>query len=180
MADFKLKTGLVHVYTGDGKGKTTAALGVALRVLGWGGRACMIQFIKGYARIGEAQFADESAGRFVLRQFAETSVRDIPEQQVLARKEAAERALVAAADAIRTGEFDLVILDEVNNALHYRLIHIERVLQLLRDRPAHVEIILTGRNAPTALIDAADYVTDMRLIKHPYQQDVQAREGVDF
>lgn len=172
--------GLVHVYTGDGKGKTTAALGAALRALGWGIRVCVIQFIKGYSDIGEARFATDFGDRFVLRQFAVNSCRDINEAKVLERKEAAEAAMAFAEQVVDAGEYGLVILDEINNAMHYNLIDVERVLSLVRRKPEHVELILTGRNAPAAIIEAADYVTEMKLVKHPFQAGVPARKGIDY
>ena len=172
--------GLIHVYTGDGKGKTTAALGVAMRALGWGKRVCMIQFIKGYADIGEGHFAEEMKNRFVLRQFARQETRGIDEDAVYDRKIAAEEALTYAESVIAAGKFDLVILDEINNALHYRLIDIKRVLDMLRAKPVTTEIILTGRYAPQAIIDIADYVTEMRLVKHPFERHIAARKGIDY
>lgn len=172
--------GLVHVYTGDGKGKTTAALGLALRVLGWGGRVCMVQFVKGYADIGEAHFADVLEGRFVLRQFASDSSRAIDSAKVTARVEEAQAAMDFAEQTVLDCGYDLVILDEVNNAVHYKLIPVDRVLSLLERKPDGVEVVLTGRGAPDELLDAADYVTEMRQIKHPYTWGVPAREGIDY
>lgn len=172
--------GLVHVYTGDGKGKTTAALGIALRVLGWGGRVCVVQFIKGYADIGEARFAADSGGRFELRQFARDATRAIGEQDVLQRRDEARAALEFAARAVESGEYDLVILDEVNNALHYNLIDTADVISLIERRPPRTELVLTGRNAPDAIVQMADYVTSMTAVKHPYQQNRPARRGIDY
>lgn len=172
--------GLVHVYTGAGKGKTTAALGVALRALGWGARICVVQFIKGYAQIGEARFAEELGDRLVLKQFAVDPARHIDEAKVRERQEAAAAAMEFAERAVAGGEYDLVILDEINNALHYGLIDTDRVLALIRGKPQHVELILTGRNAPQPIIDAADYVTEMKLVKHPFQRGVGARKGIDY
>ncbi|MDH7602831.1 MAG: cob(I)yrinic acid a,c-diamide adenosyltransferase [Armatimonadota bacterium] len=172
--------GLVHVYTGDGKGKTTAALGTALRALGWGIRVCVVQFIKGYPDIGEARFAAEFGERFVLKQFAIDPCRAIDEAKVRQRKEAAEAAMAFAEQVVLSGEYGLVILDEINNAMHYRLIDVDRVLNLIKRKPAEVELILTGRNAPQAIIDAADYATEMRLLKHPFQQGISARKGIDY
>lgn len=175
-----LQTGLVSVYTGPGRGKTTAALGLALRVLGWGGRVCFVQFIKGYPEIGEGKFAADYGERFVLKQFAEDKSPAIREEDVLARREAAEKALAFAESAVASGEYDLVVLDEINNALHYRLVNLARVLKLIQGKPKHVELVLTGRSAAPELVEAADYATEMLMTKHPYEKGITARRGVDY
>ena len=180
MGDWKSKNGLVHVYTGGGKGKTTAALGVALRALGWGARVCVVQFIKGYDNIGEAHFAESFGDRFVLKQFASDSARSIDEKDVKARREEAQAAMAFAEDVVRGGGYDVVILAEINNALHYGLIEVGRAVVLVEGKPQNVELILTGRNAPREIVEAAHYVTEMQLVKHPYQKGVPAREGVDY
>lgn len=172
--------GLVHVYTGDGKGKTTAALGIALRALGWGLRVCMVQFIKGYPDIGEMRFAERFGDRFTVKQFAVDTSRAIDEAKVLQRKESAEAAMAYAEKIVMSGEYSVVILDEINNALHYGLIDTKRVLELISSKPKNVELILTGRNAPLAIIEAADYVTEMHLVKHPFQKGITARQGIDY
>jgi len=175
-----MSKGLIHVYTGDGKGKTTAALGLALRAIGWGKRVCMIQFIKGYPEIGEAKFALTIPDQLVVRQFAVDTSRSIDENKVAERREAAEKAMKFARSAIASGDYELVILDEINNAMHYGLVDAQCVLEMLASRPDGVEVALTGRNAPPEIMAAADYVTEMRLVKHPYENGVQARRGVDY
>lgn len=180
MGERLLRQGLVHVYTGDGKGKTSTALGLAFRALGWGARVCMIQFIKGYADIGEARIAREFEDRFVLKQFALDLSRAIGEAKVLERKRSAEEAMAWAEEAVRAGDHDLVILDEINNALHYGLIDARRVLEMISAKPSHVEIVLTGRGAPPAIIEAADYVTELRMVKHPFEKGIPARKGIDY
>jgi cob(I)alamin adenosyltransferase len=177
---FKTNKGLVHVYTGDGKGKTTVALGLALRAIGWGGRVCMVQFIKGYSNIGEAGFAEASDGRFVLKQFAIDASRSIDEKKVAERKLASDEAMAYAEQVIDSEEFDIVILDEINNAMHFDLIDIKRVLKLIAARPEHVELVLTGRNAPESIVNAADYVTRLEMVKHPYESNIPARAGIDY
>ena len=176
----RIERGMVHVYTGDGKGKTTAALGLALRGLGWGLRVMMVQFIKGYKNIGEIKFAEEYPGGFAVRQFAVDLKRGIDERKVLARKRQAEEAMRFAEDVVKSGEFDLVILDELAVAVHYGLIELDRVLGLVREKPGGVELVITGRNAPEELIHAADYATEMRLVRHPYGKEIEARPGVDY
>ena len=180
MSNLGPRKGMVHVYTGDGKGKTTAALGAALRAMGWGARVCMVQFIKGYPKIGEAMFAAQFTAQFALRQFASDTSRDIDEAKAAQRREAAQAALACAQEVVSSGSYDLVILDEINNALHLGLVDKTRVLDMMRDRPTNVEIILTGRNAPREIIDAADYVTEMRAVKHPFEQGLGARQGIDY
>jgi len=180
MGPFPLKRGLISVYTGDGRGKTTAALGLALRVLGWGGRVCVVQFIKGYAEIGEMRFASEHGERFILRQFQTDLAPSIHEEDVLKRRQSAEEALAFAEQAIMSADYDLVILDEINIALHYSLIDMKRVLEIIESKPESVELVLTGRAAPADLIAAADYVTEMKQIRHPFERSIPARRGIDY
>ncbi len=180
MQDPKTNRSMVHVYTGDGKGKTTAALGLALRVVGWGGRVSIVQFIKGYPRIGEKLFAAICPDRYELKQFAVDRSPSIDVADVRARMPEAIAALDYARAAISSGKFDLVVLDEVNNAMHYGLIPVSEVLQMISNRPSHVEVVLTGRNAPQEVLDAADYVTVMTSVKHPIDRGVSSRKGVDY
>ena len=174
----KLEKGLVQVYTGDGKGKTTAAFGLALRAIGRGLKVYIIQFIKGGFDYGELYVIDKlpnvtlrafGRGRFVVEQ-------PPPKEDV----RLAEEALELAEKVIKSGEHDVVILDEVNVALHLKLISLERVLELIKSKPKHVELILTGRYAPKEIIEIADLVTEMREIKHPYKRGYQARMGIEF
>lgn len=175
-----IQKGMVHVYTGNGKGKTTAALGLALRALGWGARVCDIQFLKGYPEIGEAKIVENFPDRFVLKQFVQDASRSIDEAKVLERVRATNEAMDYAEKIVSGGEFDVVILDEINNALHYGLVDEARVLKMIESKPVHVELILTGRGAPSRIIDAADYVTEMVLVKHPFQKGIKARRGIDY
>jgi len=176
----RIEHGMVHVYTGDGKGKTTVALGLALRALGWGLKVTMVQFIKGYPKIGEIRFANSYSDSFQVHQFALDLEREIDESKVLARRREAEEAMRFAEELVGSGESDVVILDELSVAVHYGLIDLDRVLKLVREKPRHVELVITGQNAPEELIAAADYATEMRLIRHPYQNGTQARRGVDY
>ena len=176
----KLRKGMVHIYTGDGKGKTTAALGLSLRALGWGFRVCFIQFVKGYPDIGEMRIAPTFEGKFEIHQFALDVSRSIDERKVLARREAAEEAMRFAESAVKSGKYDLVVLDEINVAVHYGLIDKERVLALISRKPKGVELVLTGRNAKQEIIEAADYVSVIHKYKHPYDRGVLARKGIDY
>lgn len=172
--------GLVHVYTGEGKGKTTAALGVAVRAIGWGLKVCVIQFIKGYADIGEVLFAKRFPDNMTIKQFTTDSARSIDEEKVSQRKRVSQEAMTYAEQAVQNGDYDLIILDEINNAAHFNLIETARILRMIENKPERLELILTGRDAPKEITDAADYVTEMRKIKHPYERGIQARKGIDY
>ena len=174
----KLKQGFVQLYTGNGKGKTSAAFGLALRAIGRGLKVYIIQFIKGGFDSGEWYIVDKlpnltlktfGRGKFITK-------KPPPEEDV----KLAEEALRLAENVVKSGEYDVVILDEVNVALSLGLISLERVLELVRNKPKHVELVLTGRYAPDELIEAADLVTEMREIKHPFNRGVQAREGIEY
>ena len=180
MEEVASSKGLVHVYTGEGKGKTTAALGVAMRAIGWGVKVCVIQFIKGYADIGEALLAQRFSDHLTLKQFTIDLSRSIDDQKACQRKHESEEAMAYAEDAVNSNKYDLIILDEINNAAHLKLIETPRILKLIKQKPDRLEMILTGRDAPQEIIDAADYVTEMRQIKHPYQRGIQARKGIDY
>ncbi len=173
--------GLVAVHTGDGKGKTTAALGTALRAVGYGKRVCVIQFIKGDWHYGELDGARRlepelewiRAGIGFYRIMGD----DRPEE---AHRQAAAEGLATAREKITGGEYSLVILDEINVAIHEGLVDVNDVLALLDDKPAAIHVILTGRNAPAALLEVADLVTEMKEIKHPFQQGLLAQKGFDY
>ena len=171
--------GLVHVYTGDGKGKTTASLGLILRSLGWGRKVCMIQFIKGYSEIGEAFFAKNNPN-FTFIQIADTKKRDIHENDVLKRKRDAEETFNLAKEIVFSKQYDVIVLDEINCALQYNLVDVKDVIDLINNKPEELELCLTGRNAKPEIMELADYVTEMKLVKHPYQKGIFAREGIDY
>ncbi|MBI2919305.1 MAG: cob(I)yrinic acid a,c-diamide adenosyltransferase [Chloroflexi bacterium] len=170
--------GLVQVYTGDGKGKTTAALGLALRALGHGLRVHVIHFMKGDTRYGEqailAQLPGVTVERFGLPTLCNPK-NPRPEERLQAHK-----ALEAAQNAVLGGQYHVVVLDEINVALAFGLIPVDAVMELIRQRPPAVELVLTGRKAPPELIAIADLVTEMREVKHPFQQGVLARPGIDY
>jgi len=171
--------GLVHVYTGEGKGKTTCSLGMALRVLGWGKRVCVLQFIKGYIEIGEKYFSD-IFDRFDLIQFSHSEHTDITLEDVKNSKESCEKALSKIKSIIESKEYDLVILDEINGAIAYDLVDLNDVIEVIKNKPEELELILTGRYALPEIIELADYATEMRLIKHPYQKGILARKYFDY
>jgi cob(I)alamin adenosyltransferase len=176
VSDKRLSTGYVQVYTGDGKGKTTAALGLALRASGHGLRTYIGQFMKGQ-RYGELD-ALRDHPLITIEQYGD--VRCIRREEVTPEHVArAHRGLERAREAMRSGQYDIVVLDEVNVTIWFGLLAVGEVLALLDQRPEHVEMILTGRRAPQELIERADLVTEMREVKHYYQQGVMARQGIE-
>jgi cob(I)alamin adenosyltransferase len=173
----KLDRGLVQVYTGNGKGKTTAAFGLALRAIGRGLKVYVIQFIKGGFDYGELYIVDKLPN-LTLKAFGRGKfIVDKPSKEDI---KSAEEALSLAESVVKSGEYDIVILDEINVALNLKLISLERVLGLIKNKPRHVEIVLTGRYAPNEIIEIADLVTEMREVKHPYNKGCQARRGIEF
>jgi cob(I)alamin adenosyltransferase len=176
--------GITQVYTGNGKGKTTASLGLALRATGHGLRVCMIQFLKRNSKCGEHLFTEKTKV-FEIFQFG---TPPLPEGKIYVpvkrkseeSKEAARRALYLAKDIIEKGYFDLLILDEINLALDYGFIGIEEVIELIKSKPENLELILTGRRAPKEIIEIADLVTAMVEIKHPYKDGLGARRGIEY
>lgn len=170
--------GLTQIYTGDGKGKTTAAFGLALRAAGQGARVAIIQFMKGWKHYGELRSAVLIPNVTLIQTGREDYVyrgKETPEDYT-----EAQRGLKLAQGFALPDKCDMLILDEINVALDYALIPLESVIELVMSKPHELELILTGRSAPQKLIEAADLVTEMREIKHPYRQGVQARRGVEY
>ncbi len=170
--------GLVHVFTGDGKGKTSAALGITLRAAGHGLRTHITFFMKGDFPYGEqktlALLPNVSVARFGSLEFVDpANVK--PEE-----REQARLALEDARKAVQSGRFDLVILDEVNVAAAWNLIDVKDVMRLIKEKPENMELILTGRYADKDVIANADLVTEMREIKHPYKKGIPSRKGIDY
>lgn len=167
--------GLVHVYTGDGKGKTTAALGLALRAAGQGLKVVIIQFLKGDSDCGEHIFAS-SYHPFDIIQLNRGNCFTMPEKEL--REDVAKT--MAAAEKVITGEeYQLVILDEIFIAVKRGLLDPDRVIGLIKGKPDAVELVLTGRDAPEEIRELADYVTEMRMIRHPYTRGIAARKGIE-
>jgi len=174
----KLERGCIQVYTGNGKGKTTAALGLAFRALGRGMKVLMIQFMKGGGPYGEHAAAERFAPDFTIIQTGRSGWvnRENPGQDDV---RLAREALETARAALTGGEYDLVILDEVNGAVSFGLLPVEDLLELMEQKPSNVELVMTGRNADERVIAAADLVTEMREIKHYYRAGVPARIGIE-
>jgi cob(I)alamin adenosyltransferase len=169
--------GWVMVYTGQGKGKTTAALGLAWRALGRDWTVAVVQFIKGKWKTGERRFAESVPGLtfLVMGQGFTWESDDLSRD-----RRAAEAAWQRSKELILGGAHELVVLDEITYAFSYGFVALDDVLATLRERPPHVHVLLTGRHAPEALLAAADLVTEMKLVKHPYQQGIAAQRGIEF
>ncbi len=172
------RRGTVQVYTGDGKGKTTAALGLALRAVGHDMSVCMIQVMKGSSNYGELaaaaklpDFSIEQTGRDEFVDKRNPAQVDI---------DMARNGLARAREVLRGGKHDIVILDELNVALDFRLVSLADVLGLIEMRPPHVELVLTGRGAHPEVVKVADLVSEVLNIKHHYDAGVEAREGIEF
>lgn len=172
----QLPKGYIQVYTGDGKGKTTAALGLALRAAGHGLHTYIGQFMKGQ-RYGELE-ALKDHPYIKIEQYGDARYihrEDVTAEQVTQ----ARRGLARAREAMLSEEYDIVVLDEINVTIWFGLLEAKEVLALLDEKPEHVEIVITGRRAPQALIDRADLVTEMREVKHYHRQGVTARRGIE-
>ena len=180
------RRGPVIVYTGNGKGKTTAALGAAFRALGHGWRVLVLQFVKGDWPVvyGELEMAKRLSPQFEALQLGRGFVKHMGDKKPLEEHQgAAQDALRVARERITSGDYDLIVLDEIVYAIDYagvQLVTLEDVLGLVDAKPPSLHLILTGRNAPQALIDRADLVTEMQEIKHPWQQKIPAQKGIDY
>jgi len=173
--------GLVIVYTGKGKGKTTAALGIVLRAVGHGYRVGMIQFIKGEWYYGELTSSKRLEPEFEMIAAGKGFVGIIDDDHPLEdHQQAAKQALAVAREKLVSGAYDVLILDEINYAVKLNLLSDQDVLDLITSRPQKTTLVLTGNYAPESVLQAADLVTEMREIKHPYQSGIKAKKGIDF
>ena len=189
--------GYVQVYTGNGKGKTTAALGITMRASGAGKKIAFVQFMKalGYSEqkilptlpgvtwktLGKPFFIAKkgSISEEDLAQYGDSCVVFEEDNPPADYVKMISDGFAEAKEMVMSGEFDMVVLDEINCAMYFGLLSIDEVLDLIRNKPAHTELILTGRYAPDEIIEAADLVTEMREIKHYYNKGVQARKGIE-
>lgn len=173
--------GLIIIFTGNGKGKTTAALGTALRAIGFNFKVLMIQFVKGKYPYGERTSAKRLAPNFEIvikgRGYYKLPGDKIPEEE---HKKAAQEGLALARERMHSGDYHLIILDEINIAVHTGLLQVEEVLEFLEEKPPSLHLILTGRDAHPKLIAKADMVTEMKEIKHPFKVGILAQKGIDF
>jgi len=178
MAD--IRRGLIIVNTGPGKGKTTAAMGTALRAVGQGMRVLMLQFLKGSWHYGELDAVQALGDKFVMKQMGRVVVQVGAEKPDPEDVRLVEAAWSEAEQAIRSGKWDLVILDEINYAISYGMLDAAKVVESLRQKPEMVHVILTGRNAHPSLVELADTVTEMRQVKHAYEKGVEAQRGIEY
>lgn len=170
------KKGFLHIYTGEGKGKTTAALGLALRAIGAGWRVFFAQFLK-QGRFNEIKALEHFDNQCTIRQYGTGRfVRGKPTPTDIQQAQAGLKEILETA---KNDGYDLYILDEINVAIHFGLIPLDDVLYFIENMPQHVEIVMTGRWAPKALIERADLVTEMNCLAHYYEQGVMAREGIE-
>ncbi|MCX7846352.1 MAG: cob(I)yrinic acid a,c-diamide adenosyltransferase [Dictyoglomaceae bacterium] len=192
-----LSKGLIQVYTGDGKGKTTAALGQALRSVGHGLSILFVQFVKGNSFTGEI-FSTKYLTNFILWQFGRdckfsSAIRDniiscIECGECFIGKEGPtdlDREILAKGwekvkKEIYNQKFDIVILDEITLAIHFKLIPLKEVIEVLKNKPSSIEIILTGRNMPEEILSIANLITEMKEIKHPFKEGISARWGIEY
>ncbi len=173
--------GLKIVYTGNGKGKTTAALGMCVRAAGYNWKICLIQFVKGSWKYGELEGVKRLEPNLELHTVGEGFVGIVDDDKdIEVHKKAASEGLDFASEKIKSGEFQLIILDELNVALKLGLVTRESVEQLLDNCPDSLHLVITGRDAPGWLIEQADLVTEMTEIKHPFQNGLPAQKGIDW
>lgn len=171
-----LKRGYVQVYTGAGKGKTTTAFGLAVRAAGAGLRVFIAQFLKG-GKSSEVAAIERLSDLITVRQYGRGGfLRGAPDEEDI---HAARQGLTEAREALRSGRFAVVVLDEANIAAYLELLSVEDLLELIRSKPEGVELVITGRYADRRVVDEADLVTEMREIKHYYTQGVKEREGIE-
>ena len=197
--------GLVHIYTGHGKGKTTASLGLAIRAIGQGFKVCMIQFLKGGSYTGEFVAAKDILPKLEIHQFGKECIKSAKQLKLFGfsngnvvrnsrfcgdcrycftidneEKIAAQEGLSLASKKTSSGDYDVVILDEICGAINEGLVDVEDVLNIIKNKYKKTELVLTGRDAPKELIKAADYVSDVKKIIHPFDKGVEARRGIEY
>jgi cob(I)alamin adenosyltransferase len=205
----KHNLGLVHVYTGDGKGKTTAAMGLVLRAVGQGLRVYIIQFLKGGAYTGELIAAKNFLKNVDFVQYGKPCVKEDKQLKLMGldsgyvyfdyvrddincgecrscflndeeQRKLARDAFERAKKVAQSGDYDLVVLDEINVAMHLGFLDMREVIDFISNKNKTTELVLTGRNAPEEIIKVGDYVSEVRLVKHPYQKGVGARRGIEY
>lgn len=174
----RFKTGLVQIFAGDGRGKTSAALGTAIRAAGYGLKVFIVFFMKARQTLGEYKVLTDlpnvdwvAYGRPSFLKLSEAGPED---------RELGSKALKAAEEAVMSGRYDLIVLDEVNNAATFDIIDLEAVKKLVKEKPTEVELILTGRFCSPELYKMADMITELKSVKHPFDKGIPARKGIDF
>ena len=173
--------GLVIVYTGNGKGKTTAALGMALRAIGYDHKVCMLQFIKGSWHYGEMDSSKKLEPNFELIAIGKGFVGILDDNSPREEHEKyAAEALRICREKINSGNYNVVILDEVNYAINLGLIDVQEIIKLIKEKPSNLDLVLTGRDVKEEIVELADLVTEMKEIKHPFKSGIKAKKGIDF
>jgi len=178
MAD--VRRGLIIVNTGPGKGKTTAAMGTALRAVGQGMKVLMLQFLKGSWHYGELDAVKAFGDNFIMKQMGRGFVKVGGAEPDPEDVKMVEEAWNESREAILSGQWDLVVLDEINYAISYGMLDPAKVVEALKQKPEMVHVILTGRNAHPTIIELADTVTEMRQVKHAYEKGVEAQRGIEY
>ena len=175
------KDGLVIVYTGNGKGKTTAALGLAIRAIGYDHKVCMLQFIKGSWHYGEMDSSKKLEPNFELIAIGKGFVGILDDNSPREEHEKyAAEALRICREKINSGKYNVVILDEVNYAINLGLIDVQEIIKIIKEKPSNLDLVLTGRDVKEEIVELADLVTEMKEIKHPFKSGIKAKKGIDF
>ncbi|MCX6810944.1 MAG: cob(I)yrinic acid a,c-diamide adenosyltransferase [Candidatus Berkelbacteria bacterium] len=169
---------MLIVYTGNGKGKTSAALGLAMRAAGWGQKVAIVQFIKGFKNTGEWKIIERIPEIDIYQTFNDEKL-GIGEPRPEHQKSVSD-GVELAKRIIKSKKYDVVILDEINNAVHYGLVEAGEIIKLAESRPVGMTVVFTGRGAVKGLLEIADLVTEMKEIKHPFQSGIPAKKGIDF
>ena len=173
--------GLVIVYTGNGKGKTTAALGLSLRAIGYEHKVCMLQFIKGSWHYGEMDSSKKLGPNFELIAVGKGFVGILDDSSPREEHEKyASEALKICREKIFSEKYDVIILDEVNYAINLGLLDVKEIIKLIKEKPDKLDLVLTGNHAKEEIIELADLVTEMKEIKHPFKSGIKAKKGIDF
>jgi cob(I)alamin adenosyltransferase len=175
------RRGLLIIFTGDGKGKTTAALGMAVRAMGYGYRTFMVQFIKGTWNYGELMQEDRFGDLLEVKSIGLGYVGimgdTLPREK---HAEAVKKGLELTREAMKSGNYDIIIMDEINIALQQEILELEELKKIINEKPPYLHLVMTGRGAPEDLIDMADLVTEMKKVKHPFDKGILAQKGVEF
>jgi cob(I)alamin adenosyltransferase len=172
--------GLIHVYTGNGKGKTTAAFGLAKRAAGHGKSVLILQFLKSKTKNSGEVVSAKKTGIKVVKFEDQTTPLFDPKVKLSELKNAIRKALSYSIKEIKSDVYDLVIMDEINTVLGCGYATMNDIEKIIKAKPERLELIFTGRGAPGELIDIADYVTEMRMVKHPFKKGVKARKGIEY
>lgn len=172
--------GLIHVYTGEGKGKTTAAFGLAKRAAGHGRHVLILQFLKSRTKNSGEVISAEKTGIKVIKFEDQTTPLFDPAVNIADLKKSIRKAIAGSIKEMKSNLYDVVIMDEINTVLSCGYATMEDIEEIIKAKPAKMELVFTGRGAPEELIELADYVTEMRMIKHPFKKGIKARKGIEY